>query len=77
MYYKKINRILEFKIRDRHFNQFITPSIPANQVGPFVMVLSFAMSDLGLHCLPRPVCLKTSDHFLVDINFVWLPQTKH
>ena len=20
-------------------------------------------SDLGLHCLPRPICLKTEDHY--------------
>ena len=25
-----------------------------------------AQSDLGLHCLPRPVCPKTKDHFCTD-----------
>ena len=29
----------------------------ANSVDPEVQ------SDLGLHCLPRPICPRTSDHY--------------
>ena len=32
-------------------------------------------SDLGLHCLPRPVCLKTKDHYgrvLFQFSFVFI-----
>ena len=26
-------------------------------------------SDMGLHCLPRPICLKTYDHYGNDLSY--------
>ena len=26
-------------------------------------------SDLGLHCLPKPICPKTSDHYSIGMSF--------
>ena len=31
-------------------------------------------SDLGLHCLPRPVCLKTKDHLVLFRFCFFLPK---
>ena len=28
------------------------------------------MSDLGLHCLPRPICLKTLDHYGIPFELL-------
>ena len=39
-----------------------------------IRLLLEEQSDLGLHCLPRPICLKTLDHYgklLISIALVY------
>ena len=66
------NTIKVLKIRTHKKNAVIILKFEKRLLYIKVMLLKDAdgmansvleLSDLGLHCLPKPVCLKTQDHY--------------
>ena len=39
-------------------------------VKTLIRLLLYEQSDLGLHCLPRPICPKASDHYCILMGLV-------
>ena len=54
------------KTQEKRTNLWVFRQKDANgtaNIETLIRLLLEEQSDLGLHCLPRPICLKTFDHY--------------
>ena len=57
---------LKFKQRDQTLGYFVKKTqmeLQLNSEDP-------DQTDVGLHCLPRPICLKTKDHYGMSLGYI-------